>query len=261
MYAVAMKEMHTERRVICDHMWRSLQQQPKKFHSQPSACIHGDCSVAHFFRPYMSVFCWAAQHWLISLLQLSKKCLQTFIHKRPHSRQTGNKFKYTVQNAMMLWCHPAHLFPALDSLHYKLWIIQTKWYNLINVKQESVFQKCKEHRKKGNLAAHTFLPLPIGTVLCASLFHAKLCQLVNVAHLIPTVHIQSFCCYSSHHGISIIFCVASSPLFMYLAHTVKWQSAEYLPITLACNYVTSNHILLNIVHSHAPIITRWWITN
>jgi hypothetical protein len=42
----------------------------------------------------------------------------------------------------------------------------------------------------------------------------------------PTVHIQSFCCYSSHHRISMIFCVASSPFFMYLAHTVKRQSAE-----------------------------------
>ena len=238
-----MKELYTERRVICDNMWRSLRQQPKKFHSQPSAYIYGECFVAHFCGPSMSVFCWAAQHWLLSLLQLSKECLQAFIHKRPHSRQTGNNFKYVARNAMMPSCHLAHLFPALDSLCYELWIIQTKWYNLITVKQDSVFQECKEHRKRGNLAAHTFLPLPTGTVLCASLFHAKAWHSVSVAHLMPTLHNLSFRCYSSYCGISMIFCVASSPLFMHLAHTVKWQSAEYLPITLACNYVTSNHIL------------------
>jgi hypothetical protein len=143
----------------------------------------------------------------------------------------------------MPWCHLAHLFPALDRLHYELWIIQTKWYNLINVKQDSVFQGYKEQRKKGNLAEHTFLPLPTDTVLCASLFYAKSWQLVSVAHLMPTVYIQSFCCYSSHYRISMIFCVALSPLFTYLAHSTKQQSAECLPITLACNYVTSNHIL------------------
>ena len=149
--------------------------------------------------------------------------MQAFIYKRPHSRQTGNNFKYVARNAMMPWSHLAHLFPALDSLHYELWIIQTKWYNLTTEKQDSVLQECEEHRKKGNLAAHTFLPLPPGTVLCAPLFHAKLWQLVSVAHLMPIVHNQSFCCYSSYCGISI-FCVASSPLFTYLTHTAKQVS-------------------------------------
>ena len=168
-----MKELYTDRRIICDNVWRSLQQQPKKFHSEPSACIHGDCFVAHFCGSSMSVFCWAAQHWLLTLLQPWKDCMQAFIHKIPHSRQTGNNFKYIAQNAMMPWCHLVHLFPALDSLHYELWIIQTKWYNLITVKQDSAFQECKEHRKKGNLAAHTFLPLPTRTVLCDSLFFTQ----------------------------------------------------------------------------------------
>ena len=188
------------------------------------------------------VSCWAAHQWLLSILQLSKECMQAFIHKWPHSRQTGNNFKDIAQNAMMPWCHLVHLFPALDSLHYELWIIQTKWYNLVTVKPDSEFQECKEHRKKGNLAAHTFLPLPTGTVLCASLFHAKSWQLVSAAYLMTTVHIQSFCCYSiilwNFHILCGIIAIIHVP-----CPYIKWQSAEYLPITLACNYVTSNHIL------------------
>jgi hypothetical protein len=123
--------------------------------------------------------------------------MQAFIHKRTHSRQTGNNFKYIALNAMMSWSHLAHLFPALDSLHYELWIIQTKWYNLTTEKQDSVFQECKEHRKEGNLATHTFLPLPTGSSLCFSFS----CKIMSVGECC------SFNANSAHPAILLLLII------------------------------------------------------